>query len=115
MPYFPLASGLLTGKYKRDEPLAEGTRLATWGDRGQEMLRDARFDVIEALETYARDHGHTLTELSLSWLAGSPVVASVIAGATSPEQVRTNAAATSAWAMTDQERGEISDLTRVAA
>lgn len=115
MPYFPLAAGVLTGKYKRNEPLPEGTRLAGWGDRAQGMLSDARFDVVEALEAYAQDHGHTLTELSLSWLAGCPVVGSVIAGATTPEQVRANASATSSWAMTDAERAEISDLARVAA
>jgi aryl-alcohol dehydrogenase-like predicted oxidoreductase len=115
MPYFPLASGLLTGKYQRNEPLPEGTRLAAWGDRAHGMLSDARFDVVEALDAYARDHGHTLTELALSWLAGCDVVGSVIAGATTPEQVRANAAATSAWEMTDEERAEIGEIARVAA
>jgi len=115
MPYFPLASGVLTGKYKRGEPVPEGTRLATWGDRASGMLTEARLDVVEQLDVYARDHGHSLTELALSWLAGCPVVGSVIAGATSVEQVRANAAATVAWDMTDQERAEISELARVAA
>ncbi len=113
MPYFPLASGVLTGKYTRGEPAPEGTRLAAWGDRAGDMMSDERMDVVEQLDQYARDHGHTLPELALSWLAGCPSVASVIAGATKPEQVRANAAATSAWQLTDTERAEVSDLARV--
>ena len=104
---------MLTGKYKRNQPRPEGARLVAWGERGERMLSDENFDVVEALEAYAQEHGHSLTELSLSWLAGCPVVGSVIAGATSPEQIRANAAATSAWKMTDQERAEIGDLARV--
>ena len=100
VPYFPLASGMLTGKYKRGEDAPEGTRLAAWGDRAGAFLSDDRFDVVERLDAYARDHGHTLPELALSWVAGAPTVASVIAGATSPEQVRANAAATEAWTLT---------------
>jgi aryl-alcohol dehydrogenase-like predicted oxidoreductase len=115
MPYFPLASGVLTGKYKRGQPAPEGTRLAAWGDRAQAMLSDERLDVVERLDAYARDHDHTLTELALSWLAGCSVVGSVIAGATTPEQVRANAAATSAWNMSDDERAEIGELARASA
>ena len=115
MPYFPLASGVLTGKYTRGEPAPEGTRLAAWGDRLKWTMTDERLDIVERLDTYARDHGHTLTELALSWLAGSPVVVSVIAGATTPEQVRANAAATSAWVMTDAERAQIDVLARLDA
>ena len=115
MPYFPLASGVLTGKYVRGEPAPEGTRLAAWGDRLKWTVTDDRLDVVDRLDAYARDHGHTLTELALSWLAGSPVVASVIAGATTPEQVRANAAATSAWIMTDAERADVDVLARLDA
>ncbi len=114
MPYFPLASGVLTGKYKRGEPHPEGSRLAAWGTMAGDFASDERMVVVEALDEYAQDHGHTLHELALSWLAGNPVVASVIAGATSPEQVRANAAATVAWAMTPAERAEIDALARVA-
>ncbi|HZP30258.1 MAG TPA: aldo/keto reductase [Acidimicrobiia bacterium] len=110
VPYFPLASGLLTGKYKRDEPAPEGSRLAAWGDRAGAFLSDERFDLVERLDEYARAHGHTLQELALSWLATNPAVVSVIAGATSPEQVRSNAAATTAWPLTDKERQEVAAL-----
>jgi aryl-alcohol dehydrogenase-like predicted oxidoreductase len=110
VPYFPLASGLLTGKYKRDEAAPEGSRLAAWGDRAGAFLSDERFDIVERLDEYARAHGHTLHELALSWLATNPAIASVIAGATSPEQARSNAAATTAWPLTDKERGEVAEL-----
>jgi aryl-alcohol dehydrogenase-like predicted oxidoreductase len=110
VPYFPLASGLLTGKYRRNEAAPEGSRLAAWGERAGAFLSDERFDLVERLDVYARDHGHTLHELALSWLATNPAVASVIAGATSPEQIRSNAAATGAWSLTDAERAEVADL-----
>jgi aryl-alcohol dehydrogenase-like predicted oxidoreductase len=111
VPYFPLASGMLTGKYKRGEDAPEGTRLAAWGDRAGAFMSDERFDAVEQLDAYARDHGHTLPELALSWVAGAPTVASVIAGATTPEQVRANADATVAWRMTPEERAEIDAIT----
>jgi aryl-alcohol dehydrogenase-like predicted oxidoreductase len=110
VPYFPLASGLLTGKYRRNEAAPEGSRLAAWGDRAGAFLSDERFDLVERLDAYAQDHGHTLHELALSWLAAQPTVVSVIAGATSPEQVRSNAAATGAWALTDTELKEVAEL-----
>jgi aryl-alcohol dehydrogenase-like predicted oxidoreductase len=110
VPYFPLASGLLTGKYERNKEAPEGSRLAAWGDRAGAFLSDERFDLVERLDEYARDHGHTLHELALSWLATNPAVASVIAGATSPEQVRSNAAATTAWQLTDTEVAEVGAL-----
>ncbi len=111
VPYFPLASGLLTGKYTRGEPPPAGTRLARWpADRVQGLLNDERFDVVERLAGFAAAHGHTLHELALSWLAGQPLVASVIAGATRPEQVRDNAAATTAWDLTAEDRAEIDVL-----
>jgi len=87
IPYFPLASGLLTGKYRRGEPAPEGTRL-----HGRE-LEDAHLDRIEQLEAYAAERGITLLEVAIGGLAAVPGVASVIAGATKPEQVRANAEA----------------------
>jgi aryl-alcohol dehydrogenase-like predicted oxidoreductase len=114
MPYFPLASGMLTGKYRRGEDHPEGSRLAAWGPMADHFASDARFDVVERLAEYAEAHGHTLIELALSWLAGTPAVGSVSAGATSPEQVRANAAATTAWTLTDAERAEVDALARVA-
>jgi len=87
VPYFPLASGLLTGKYRRGEPAPDGTRLA-----GQEIA-DETFDQIEELERSAHERGLTLLELAIGELLDVPGVVSVIAGATTPEQVRANAAA----------------------
>jgi aryl-alcohol dehydrogenase-like predicted oxidoreductase len=113
MPYFPLASGVLTGKYKKGEAHPEGSRLAAWGPMAETFASDEKLDVVEQLREYADAHGHTLPELALSWLAGAPTVGSVIAGATSPEQVRANAAATTAWALTPQERAEVDALARV--
>ena len=89
LPYFPLASGLLTGKYQRGEPAPEGTRLA---DR-DEAFTDETFDRLEALEAFAEQRGVTLLEVAIGGLLAQPAVASVIAGATKPEQVRANAAA----------------------
>ena len=90
IPYFPLASGLLTGKYRRGEPAPEGTRL-----HGRE-LDDAHLDRVERLEAFAAERGVTLLDVAIGGLAAVPGVASVIAGATKPEQVRANAAA-GAW------------------
>jgi aryl-alcohol dehydrogenase-like predicted oxidoreductase len=89
LPYFPLASGLLTGKYRRGEPPPEGTRLAG----RHEVLTDAKFDRIEALEQFGRERGVSLLQVAIGGLAAQPAVASVIAGATKPEQVRANVAA----------------------
>ena len=111
LPYFPLASGMLTGKYRRGEDPAAGTRLAGLERAGRERaLSDKRFDAVEALETFARDRGHTLLELAMSWLAGLPHLASVIAGATKPEQVRANVAAVG-WQLTDDDRARVDELT----
>lgn len=88
IPYFPLANGLLTGKWRRGEPAPEGSRLA-----GGQTPKEGVFDVIEGLASLAERSGVSLTELSLAGLAEQPAVGSVIAGATSPEQVRANAAA----------------------
>jgi aryl-alcohol dehydrogenase-like predicted oxidoreductase len=111
LPYFPLASGLLTGKYARGEPAPHGSRLANFGERGKRALSDDNFDVIDGLTSYAAHCGHTLLELAMSWLATEPVVASVIAGATTPAQVAANADA-AGWAMTDAERTEIGRLSK---
>ncbi len=111
LPYFPLASGLLTGKYRRGEDAPEGTRLAAWGARGQQALNDKNFDRLEALSGWAAERGHTLLNLAFAWLLGHPVVSSVIAGATRPEQVAANAA-TAAWKLTP---AEVEEVTKLAA
>ncbi|HYY04236.1 MAG TPA: aldo/keto reductase [Gaiellaceae bacterium] len=89
LPYFPLASGLLTGKYKRNVPRPEGTRLTN----RDEVFTDETWDRIEALERYADERGVTLLDVAIGGLAAQPAVASVIAGATKPEQVSANARA----------------------
>ena len=109
LPFFPLASGLLSGKYRRGEPPPEGTRLAAWGPRGAQALSDKNFDKVEKLTAWAEDRGHTILELAFAWLLGHPVVSSVIAGATSPEQIRANAV-TADWALTPDEMAEVSKL-----
>jgi aryl-alcohol dehydrogenase-like predicted oxidoreductase len=109
LPYFPLASGLLTGKYRRGEPAPDGSRLKAWGREDQ--LTDARFDVVEKLEAFAAERGVGLLDVAIGGLAAQPGVTSVIAGATSPEQVRANVAA-GAWRPTDDERAALDELTR---
>ncbi|HEY3951222.1 aldo/keto reductase [Phenylobacterium sp.] len=111
LPFFPLGSGLLSGKYKRGEKPAEGTRLAAWGARGAAALSDKNFDKVEALEAWADARGHTILELAFAWLLGHEVVSSVIAGATSPEQIRTNAA-TAGWELTPEEVKEVGELVK---
>jgi aryl-alcohol dehydrogenase-like predicted oxidoreductase len=92
LPYFPLASGLLTGKYRRGEPRPAGTRL----ESRDEVFTDETFARVEALEAYARERNVTLLEVAIGGLLAQPAVASVISGATKPEQVRANVAA-GAW------------------
>ena len=89
LPYFPLAQGLLTGKFRRGEPAAPSTRLAT----RPEMLDSADWDMVEALAAFAEERDMGLLDVAIGWLAAQPAVASVIAGATRPEQVRANVAA----------------------
>src|SRR3954451_12829048 len=111
LPYFPLASGMLTGKYRRGEEPPAGTRLAGLAGEGRERaLSDKRFDTVEALDAFARERGHTLLELAMSWLAGLPHLASVIAGATKPEQVRANAAAVE-WALSADDRAAVEAIS----
>jgi aryl-alcohol dehydrogenase-like predicted oxidoreductase len=107
IPYFPLMSGLLSGKYRRGQPVPPGTRLGGASpERQKEVFADSRFDVIEALERYAADHGHTILELAIAWLAAKPAVASVIAGATKPEQIRANVKGAD-WVLSDEEVQEV--------
>tara|TARA_R110000868_G_scaffold185103_1_gene426892 strand:- start:7105 stop:8049 length:945 start_codon:yes stop_codon:yes gene_type:complete len=110
LPYFPLASGMLTGKYKRGADLPNDGRLTVWGERGKQMLSDANFDMIEKLSAYAETRGHSLLDLAFGWLASQPQVASVIAGATKPEQVEMNVAA-GAWELNAEELAEVGKLS----
>jgi aryl-alcohol dehydrogenase-like predicted oxidoreductase len=107
LPYFPLNSGVLSGKYRRDQPPPSGTRLAGMPeDRREQLLSGKQMDKVEALEQWAAHHGHSLLELAFAWLLARPVVSSVIAGATKAEQVRTNAEAAS-WTLTSADLDEI--------
>jgi aryl-alcohol dehydrogenase-like predicted oxidoreductase len=108
LPYFPLANGLLTGKYKRGEAFAPDTRLGAL-EMFQGWATDDNFSKVEALQTFVEERGHTLLELAFSWLAAQPCVASVIAGATKPEQVHANAAAAD-WKLSAEELKEIDAL-----
>ncbi|HEY8523501.1 MAG TPA: aldo/keto reductase [Acidimicrobiales bacterium] len=108
VPYFPLASGLLTGKYKRGEAYPPGSRLAVAPHFAADVT-DETFDRIERLAAFAAEHGRTLLELAVAWLAAQPGVASVIAGATSPAQVEANARAAS-WRLTDDDLAAIDAL-----
>lgn len=110
LPYFPLASGLLTGKYRRGEAPPEGTRLASGGFAAR-VMTDRNWDIAERLEEWARGHGHTLLDLAFAWLASKPFVASVIAGATSPAQIEANAAA-GEWRLTPAELAEVDALAQ---
>jgi aryl-alcohol dehydrogenase-like predicted oxidoreductase len=111
LPFFPLASGLLTGKYQRGEAPPEGTRLAASGARGAAALSEQNFDKLDRLAAYADAHGRTMLDLAFAWLLGHPPVSSVIAGATRPEQVQANAGAAS-WRMTLTEVAEVAELAR---
>jgi aryl-alcohol dehydrogenase-like predicted oxidoreductase len=109
VPYFPLASGLLTGKYRRGQPPPSGSRLESRPD----ARADERLERVEALEEFATARGHTLLELAIGSLASQPGVVSVIAGAMTPDQVRANAAA--AWTLADRDLQELDAIQRAAA
>ena len=111
LPYFPLASGFLTGKYRRGAEPPKGTRLALMQRMAQTTLTDENFTIIERLEKFAHDRGHTLLELAVGWLASQPQVSSVISGATSPEQVIDNVKAGN-WKLSAEELAEVNKLTK---
>lgn len=110
LPYYPLASGLLTGKYRRGDNLPPGTRFATNAALGPRYMTDKNWDRVEALRAFAQARGKSLIELAFSWLASKPVVSSVIAGAMTPAQIEANIAATS-WALSDADLSEIDRIT----
>lgn len=113
LPFFPLASGLLTGKYKKGNANPEGTRFG--GDTfvasvlRDNQLNDARIDKVDRLKAFAESRGHTIVELAFSWLVSQPFVASVIAGATKPEQIQANAGAAN-WELTDADFKAVADI-----
>jgi aryl-alcohol dehydrogenase-like predicted oxidoreductase len=103
LPYFPLGSGVLTGKYRRGEPPAKGTRLAKMGARAALALNERNFDLVDALTGFAEARGHTILALAFCWLLSRPSIGSVIAGATSVAQIEANVAAGATWRLSATE------------
>jgi aryl-alcohol dehydrogenase-like predicted oxidoreductase len=109
LPYFPLASGLLSGKYKRHASMPAGARLTETKRLADRYLTEANWRIVERLEDFCARRGRTLLELAFSWLAARPTVASVIAGATQPEQVEANVRAVE-WNLSPEDLAEIDRL-----
>jgi aryl-alcohol dehydrogenase-like predicted oxidoreductase len=109
VPYFPLANGLLTGKYRQGEDAPAGSRLDS--ARGERLLTEENLAVVERLIEFSASRGRTVLELAFSWLLGRPAVASVIAGAVSAEQARGNAGA-AGWQLTDEELNEVDSIVK---
>jgi aryl-alcohol dehydrogenase-like predicted oxidoreductase len=101
LPFYPLASGLLSGKYRAGQPAPEGTRLAAMGDGAKSQLSDERLAAVADLDELAQREGHSVLDLAFGWLLSRPAIASVIAGATRPEQIAANVAA-GAWRPSDE-------------
>ena len=112
LPFFPLASGMLTGKYTKGEAPASGTRMHRWGSRASGVLSDQNFEVVDALSAWAASHDHSLLDLAFAWLLEKPVIPSVIAGATKADQVRANVAA-GGWHLSAEEAAEVDALAPI--
>jgi aryl-alcohol dehydrogenase-like predicted oxidoreductase len=110
LPYFPLASGLLTGKYKRNEQAPAGTRMAEMKRLADRYMTDENWNKAEKLEAFCAARGHTMLELAFSWLASRPCLTSIIAGATRPEQVEQNVQALN-WKLCSADIAEIDAIT----
>jgi aryl-alcohol dehydrogenase-like predicted oxidoreductase len=109
IPFSPLANGLLTGKYRRNAPMPAGARLSS-PRFAERTLTDRNWEVVERLGDFCELRGHSLLELAFCWLLARPMVASVIAGATTPEQIEANVGATG-WALSTEDMDEIDQLT----
>jgi aryl-alcohol dehydrogenase-like predicted oxidoreductase len=112
LPFFPLASGMLTGKYTKGVAPASGTRMQRWGTRANGLLSDHNFEVVGALSAWAASHDHSLLDLAFAWLLEKPIIPSVIAGATKADQVRANAAA-GGWRLSAEEAAEVDALAPI--
>ncbi len=115
VPYFPLKSGLLTGKYRKGDAVPSGSRLggkegSYFESMGDKLLTEDNLDLVEALIDFAEARGHTILDLAFSWLLAQPTVASVIAGATKPSQIRANVAA-AGWRLTDDDLAAVDAIT----
>lgn len=110
LPYFPLAGGLLSGKYRRNATLPTGSRLTDTKRSADRFLTERNWTIVEKLQAFCAERGHTLLELAMSWLASRPQVSSVIAGATKPEQIDANIAAVE-WGLSGEELAAIDRIT----
>lgn len=113
LPFAPLASGLLTGKFRKGAPMPQGTRIADSPKQAGRYLNDDNWRIIEELYAFAAARGHGLLELSVAWIAAQDPVCCVIAGAMSPEQVDANVKAAE-WQLTPADLAEIDKITMVA-
>lgn len=109
LPYFPLASGLLSGKYRKDAPMPEDARLTKNQNLAKGVLTERNWEIVEQLRVFCETRGRSLLELAFSWLAAKPVVSSVIAGATKPEQLEQNVQAVN-WKLTAEELAEVGGI-----
>ena len=110
LPFFPLASGFLTGKYRPDQDRPEGARLSDPSSpMSARFINEGNFEMLVKLEDWAEARGHTMVELAFSWLASRPYVSSVIAGATRPEQVTQNAKSAD-WKLTDEDYAQLDEI-----
>jgi aryl-alcohol dehydrogenase-like predicted oxidoreductase len=105
---------MLTGKYTKGEAPASGTRMQRWGNGANGILSDHNFEVVDALSAWASSHDHSLLDLAFAWLIEKPVIPSVIAGATTADQVRANVAA-GGWHLSAEEAAEVDALAPVVA
>ena len=110
IPYYPLASGLLTGKHRKGRPTPAGTRLSD-AARAKDLLTEQNLEVVEALLAFATSRGRALLELAVSWLLSRPALASVICGATKPEQVQANARA-GGWTLSEAELSDVDSIVQ---
>ena len=110
LPYFPLASGLLTGKYEQGKDIPAGTRYARMGRFGERYMTEENWRIVAGLTAFAKSKGHSLLELAFAWLVAHPILTSVIAGATRGEQVEQNVKA-AAWKLSAAEVAEVNRLT----
>jgi aryl-alcohol dehydrogenase-like predicted oxidoreductase len=113
LPFFPLASGALTGKYRRNQPKPQGARLSAATPLSGRFLSESNMEIVENLAQFAEQRGHNLLELAFSWLLARPQVSSVIAGATKPDQIEANVKAAD-WALSSEDMTEIDKLTKTS-
>jgi len=110
LPYFPLAGGFLTGKYRRGKPAPKGARLAESPSHAEQFISNRNWAIVEGLERFTSGRGHPMIELAFSWLLATPEVASVIAGASTPEQVEQNVRA-GGWILSPADLADIDRIT----